>query len=103
MKQICKAGEQVLLPPRLTAIRQDLLPEGPAEVQSLQHRVAVAGVPKLKITYGMQHESGGNVFKTLSLHHRVSFTYIDKAKVVLIDWKLLRSNFFLQSRGIGAL
>lgn len=32
-----------------------------------------------------------------------SATYIDQAKVVLIDWKLLRSNLFLQSRGIGAL
>lgn len=102
MKQVRKAGEQVLLPPGLTAICQDLFPERPAEIQSLQHRVAVAGVPKLKITYGMQYESGGNVFKTPNLH-TVSFTYIDKAKVVLIDWKLLRSYFFLQSRGIGAL
>lgn len=31
------------------------------------------------------------------------FTYIDQAEVVLIDRKLLRSNLFLQSRGIGAL
>lgn len=54
VKQVSQAGEQVLLPPRLTAIRQDLLPERSAEVQSLQHRVAVAGVSKLKITYGMQ-------------------------------------------------
>lgn len=50
----------------------------------------------------MQYESGGNVFKTQNLY-RVAFTYIDKAKVVLIYWKLLRSYFFLQSRGIGAL
>lgn len=43
-----------------------------------------------------------NKKKTLNLHS-VSFTYVDQAKVVLIDWKLLRSNLFLQCRGIGAL
>lgn len=32
-----------------------------------------------------------------------TFTHIDQAEVVLIDRKLLRSNLFLQSRGIGAL
>lgn len=48
------------------------------------------------------YESGGNVKKTHN-QHRVIFTYIDQAKVVLINRKLLRSNLFLQSRGIGAL
>lgn len=45
---------------------------------------------------------GGDVYTTLN-PHRVSFTYIDQAEVVLIYRKLLRSNLFLQSRGIGAL
>lgn len=30
-------------------------------------------------------------------------TYIDQSKVVFIDWKLLWTNVFFQSRGIGAL
>ena len=30
-------------------------------------------------------------------------TYVDQSKVVFIDWKLLRTNVFLQSGGIGAL
>lgn len=56
MEQVGQAGEQVLLAPRLTAVRQDLFPERPTEVQSLQHRVAVAGVPKLKkSTYGIEN------------------------------------------------
>jgi hypothetical protein len=30
-------------------------------------------------------------------------TYIDQSEVVFIDWKLLWTNVFFQSRGIGAL
>lgn len=30
-------------------------------------------------------------------------TYINQTKIVLIDWKLFRTNLFLQSWGIGAL
>lgn len=48
MEEVSQAGEQVLLPPRLTAVRQDLLPKRSAEVQCLQHRVAVACIPELK-------------------------------------------------------
>ncbi len=74
MEQVGQAGEQVLLPPRLTAVCQDLLPKGSAEVQSLQHRVAVAGVPELKkITYGIEQNqisvsTGGDACKTVNLH-----------------------------------
>lgn len=32
-----------------------------------------------------------------------TFTYIDQAKVMFIHRELLRTNLFLQSRGIGAL
>lgn len=32
-----------------------------------------------------------------------SETYINQTKIVLIDWKLFRTNLFLQSWGIGAL
>lgn len=34
---------------------------------------------------------------------RVNDTYVDQSKVVFVDWELLRTNVFLQSRGIGAL
>ena len=30
-------------------------------------------------------------------------TYVDQSKVVFVDWELLRTNVFFQSRGIGAL
>ena len=30
-------------------------------------------------------------------------TYVDQSEVVFIDWKLLWTNVFFQSRGIGAL
>lgn len=48
VEQVSQAGEQVLFTPRLTPVGQDLLPKRPAEVQSLEHRVAVAGVSELK-------------------------------------------------------
>lgn len=32
-----------------------------------------------------------------------SETHINQTKIVLIDWKLFRTNLFLQSWGIGAL
>lgn len=48
MEQVGQAGQQVLLASGLAAVCQDLLPERTAEVQSLQHRVTVAGVPKLE-------------------------------------------------------
>lgn len=102
VEEVGQAGEQVLLAPRLPAIGQDLLPEGPAEVERLQHRVAVAGVPKL----GVGGEKGAFflVPDLLGIHPQVvKVTYVDQAEVVLIDRKLLRSNLFLQSRGIGAL
>lgn len=48
MEEVCKAGKQVLLPPRLASVCQDLLSEWSTEIKSLQHRVAVTGVPKLE-------------------------------------------------------
>lgn len=48
VEEVGQAGEQVLLSTGLAAICQDLLPKRPAEVESLQHRVTVTRVPKLK-------------------------------------------------------
>lgn len=57
----------------LGLVCQHILPERPAEVQRLKHGVTVACVSK-----------------------------IDQSEVVFIDRKLLWSNVFFQSRGIGA-
>lgn len=48
VEQVGQAGEQVLFAPGLTPVGQDLLPKWPAEVQGLEHRVAVAGVSELR-------------------------------------------------------
>lgn len=55
MEQVGQAGEQVLLAARLAPVREDLLPERPAEVQSLEYRVTVAGVSKLWIETHRTH------------------------------------------------
>lgn len=47
-----KAAEQT--PTHL--VRQNLLPEGSTEIQSLQHRVTVAGVAELKKKSGRVNE-----------------------------------------------
>lgn len=82
-------------------VRQHLLPERPTEVQSLQHWVTVAGVPKLE--ENKQTETQWDTETGLILVLRSGFTYIDQPKVVLINGKLFRSNLLFQGRGIGAL
>lgn len=44
-----------------------------------------------------------NEWHSVQVYFKFIYTYIDQAKVVLIDRKLLGSNLFLQCRGIGAL
>ena len=44
-----------------------------------------------------------SVIDLCSCMRGLSDTHIDQSKVVFIDWKLLRADVFLQSRGIGAL
>lgn len=81
-------------------VRQHLLPERSTEVQSLQHRVTVAGVAKLE-------EERENVQCLLSaLWFRtwlLTDTYVDQSKVVFINGELFRSNLLFQGGGIGAL
>jgi len=48
VEEVGQAGEQVLLLLLLRLGRQDVLPEGPAEVERLEHRVTVARVPELR-------------------------------------------------------
>lgn len=47
VEEVSQAGEQVLLLLLLGFVRQHVLPERPAEVEGLEHRVTVTGVPKL--------------------------------------------------------
>lgn len=48
VEEVRQTGEQGLFTSGLDLVGQDLLPERTAEVESLQHRVTVAGVPKLE-------------------------------------------------------
>lgn len=47
VEEVGQAGEQVLLLLLLGFVRQHVLPERPAEVEGLEHRVTVTGVSKL--------------------------------------------------------
>lgn len=48
VEEVSQAGEQVLLLLLLGFVRQHVLPERPAEVEGLEHRVTVTGVSKLE-------------------------------------------------------
>lgn len=48
MEEVCQTREQVLLLLLLGLVGQHVLPEGPAEVQGLKHRVTVTRVAKLR-------------------------------------------------------
>lgn len=48
VEEVGQTGEKVLLFLLLDFIRQHILPERPAEIQSLQHWVTVTCVPKLE-------------------------------------------------------
>lgn len=52
MEEVCQTREQVLLLLLLGLVGQHVLPEGPAEVQGLKHRVTVTSVPKLRVHPG---------------------------------------------------
>lgn len=83
-------------------VGQDLLPEGSAEVQSLQHRVTVAGVSELN---QKEEEADGQWrrARTDGGSWNMADTYVDQSKVVFVHGKLFRSNLLFQGRGIGAL
>lgn len=105
MKQVGQAGEQVLLLLLLGFVRQHVLPERPAEVERLEHRVTVTRVPELRgqrtqgqRTQGRKGSRRPNVADCSS-----SDTHVDQSKVVFVDGELLRADVFLQGRGIGAL
>ena len=64
VEEVGQAGEQVLPLLLLGLVGQDVLPERPARIQGLQHRVAVACVPELE-------ESGTEPGEGVSIDHRV--------------------------------
>ncbi len=109
VEQVGQAGEQVLLAARLAPVREDLLPERPAEVQCLEHRVTVAGVSKLwnetdrTHTLIPEHNNKHADWRRWSETAGNVFAYVDQSEVMLINWELLRADLFLQSGGIGAL
>ena len=73
VEKVCQACQQVFLIFFLDLVCQRILPEQPAEVQGLKHGVTVSCVSK-----------------------------VDQSEVVFVDWKLLWTTVFFQSRGIGA-
>lgn len=85
-------------------VRQHLLPERPTEIQRLQHRVTVAGVPELEKTREGDERRGGQRGEEGDvLAVSLTDTYVDQSEVVFINGKLFRSNLLFQGRGIGAL
>lgn len=74
IEEISKAREQRLLGPLvLGLVLEDLLAEWLAEVEGLQHRVTVAGIPE-----------------------------VDQPEVVLVRWKQIGADLTLQLRDVGA-
>lgn len=87
---------------------QDLFPEGPTEVEGLQHRVAVAGVAELeeqkqKVQDDVDTHDDTSVGSDCDRHkldaarwQAATGTYVDQSKVVFIHGKLFRSNLLFQ-------
>lgn len=67
VEEVSQAGEQVLLLLLLGFVRQHVLPERPAEVEGLEHRVTVAGVSKLG-GGGAEAHGRGNLLKRVLLN-----------------------------------
>ena len=70
VEEVGQAGEQRLLGALVAClVFEHLLPEGSAEIQCLQHRIAVAGVAELK--YKAKSVMQGNLVRLSQIQVRV--------------------------------